>query len=135
MTTFFTIPTLNICSFRKHFPEKSSWLVHRVLRDLSRLSDGFANQSFCRSDISTVQLKSNWKVGKRLLASDSKAVCNSRPVLSKALLIFFNGWYGNWLIWKELSLKETLNDVMLHSGNCSEILMALRINHFVQLVG
>ena len=57
-----------------------------------------------------VQLNS----AKKPLASDSKTVCNSRLSLSKAQLIFFNGWFGNCIISKELTLKEFLYDVMLH---------------------
>ena len=34
-------------------------VLHMVLWELFRLSDSLANQSFCRSDISWVQLKSN----------------------------------------------------------------------------
>ena len=105
-------------------------VLHMVLWELLRLSDSLVNRSFCWSDISRVQLKSNWVVGKGLLASDSKTVWNSRLVLSKALLIFFNCRYGNWFISKELPLKEALDDVMLHSGNCSDIQMALRTDHF-----
>ena len=47
-------------------------LLHMVLWELLRLPDSLANRSFCRSDISRVQLKSNLTVGKGLLASDSK---------------------------------------------------------------
>ena len=99
-----------------------------VLWDLFRLSHIFGNQSFCRSDLLGVQLKSSWT---ELLASDSKAVCKSRLILSKAQLIFFNGMFGNCIISKELTLKEFLYDVMLHSGNLSDIQMTLKTNHFV----
>ena len=94
-------------------------------------SDGLANRSFCRSDSSKVQLKSNWIVDKRLLASDSKTVSNIRLFLSKLLSDFFNGCFGNSSIWKELALKEPLDDVMLHSGICSDSQMTLRNNQFV----
>ena len=57
--------------------------MHRVLIELFRVSDGLANRSFCRSDISRVQLKSNWTVGERLLASDQEAVRECRLILLK----------------------------------------------------
>ena len=49
----------------------------------------------------------------------------------KIITNFFNGWYGNSFILKELALKEPLGDVMLHPGNCSDSQMALRTNRFV----
>ena len=49
----------------------------------------------------------------------------------KIITNFFNGWYGNSFISKELALKEPLDDVMLHPGNCWDIQMALRTDHFV----
>ena len=49
----------------------------------------------------------------------------------KGRLIFFNGWFGNSFISKELALKELMDDVMLHSGNCSDCQMALPTDHFV----
>ena len=82
-------------------------------------------------DISRVQLKSNWSVGVRLAASDSKTVWKSRLILSKSLLIFFNSWFGNSFISKELTLKEPQDDVLLNSGNCSDSQMVLRTDHFV----
>ena len=45
-----------------------------VLTEFFTLSDGLANQSFCRLDISRVQLKSKRIVGQRPLASDEGAV-------------------------------------------------------------
>ena len=39
--------------------------------------------------------------------------------------------FGNCIISKELTLKEFLYDVMLHSGNLSDIQIALQTNHFV----
>ena len=102
-----------------------------LLTELFRVSDRLANQSFCGSDIWRVQLKSNWTVGKKFLLSDSKTVCKSWLIFSKAQLIFFNGWFGNCIISKELTFKEFLHDVMLHSGNCSDIQMALWTDHFV----
>ena len=47
-----------------------------VLTKFFRLSDGLANQSFCRLDISRVQLKSNRIVGERPLASDDEIFSN-----------------------------------------------------------
>ena len=104
---------------------------HVVTGELLRLSNGLVNWSFCLSDISRVQLKFKWTVGKRLLASDSKTVWKSRLILSKLLLNFFNGWFRNSSTSKELSLKEPLDNVMLRSGISSDPQMALRINHFV----
>ena len=48
-----------------------------VFRELLRLPDSIANQSFCRSDISRVQLRSNWTIVKRLLASDQSKFDNA----------------------------------------------------------
>ena len=76
-------------------------------------------------------MKSNWTGRNKLLASDYKTVWKNSPILSKALLIFFKGKYGNILISKELLLKEPLDDVMLHPLNYSDIEMALRADHFV----
>ena len=61
-----------------------------VLKELRRLSEGLVNRSFCRLNISRVQRKFSWQVGKELLASDSKTVWKSRVNLnlSKAGLIF-----------------------------------------------
>ena len=68
--------SFKICLSRKKCP--SVWIFsescHVALRELLRLSDVLVNRSFCRSDISRVQLKSNWTVGERLLASDGGAV-------------------------------------------------------------
>ena len=111
--------------------ERASGLCNVAFGDMLRPSDDLANWSICRSDISRVQLKSNWTVGKRLLASDSKTVWKSRLILSKLLLNSFNGCFGNSSISKELVLKEPLDDVMLHSGTCSDNQMVLRTNHFV----
>ena len=65
----------------------SGW-CYVALQELLRHSDGLANQSFYWWDISRTQLKSNWSVGKRLIASDSKVVWKSRLILSKSLLTF-----------------------------------------------
>ena len=73
-----------------------------VLWELFRLLDGLANRPFCVSKISRFQLKSNWTVCKKLLASNSKIVCKSRLILSKAQLFFCNGWFRNCIISKEL---------------------------------
>ena len=83
--------------------------------------NGLVNRSFCRSDIPRVQLKSNVTVGGTLLGSCSKTVWKSRLSLSKARLIIFNGWFGNCII----------SNVMLHSGNCSDIQVAFRTHYFV----
>ena len=108
--------------------------MHMVLIELFRVSDDLANRSFCRSDIARVQLKSNWKVSEKLQASDSKTFCKSRLILLKAQLILFNGWFGNCIISKELTLKEFLYNVMLHWGNCSDIQTALRTDHFIDRI-
>ena len=80
---------------------------------------------------SQMSLRTNRTVGKRLLASDVETVSKTRLILSKSLLIFFKGWYGNSFISKELALKEPLDDVMVYLGNCSDIQIALRTDHFV----
>ena len=72
---------------------------------LPRPSDGLANWSFCWSEISRIQLKSNWTVGKRLLASDFRTVWKSSLILLKTGLGFFNYWFGSSFIWQELALK------------------------------
>ena len=92
----------------------SSWLIQIVPTELFRASDALVNQSFCWSDISRVQLKYTWTIGERLLGYDSKTVCKSRLILSKVPLIFLNGGFRNWIISKELTLKEFLYDVILH---------------------
>ena len=81
-----------------------------VLKELLRPSDGLANRSFCGADISMVQVKSNWKVGKKPLAFDYKLVWKSR-------INFFNGWFRNSFISKEKALKEPLDDVIFPTGN------------------
>ena len=91
------------------------------------------NWSFCWSDTFRAQLKSNWTVGKKVLESDSKTVGKSSLILSKEQLSFFNGWFGSCIISKELNLKEFLYDVILHSGNCSDIQMAFRTDHFIDI--
>ena len=74
---FFWMPNLKIYWFAKNFLRNSSQLVHMVVRELLRLSDGLANRSFCRSDIWRVQLKSSGTVGERLLASDQSQFDNA----------------------------------------------------------
>ena len=96
--------------------------------ELPRLSDGFANQSFCWSDILRVQLKSKWTVGKSFLDSNSETVSKCRLISLEARLIFFICLFENSFISKELDLKEALDDVMLHY---SDIQMALWTNHLV----
>ena len=120
----------NVVEFPDSFERVSGW-CNVALRDMLRPSDGLASRSFCWSDISRVQQKSNWRLGKRFLASDSKTVWKSRLILSKSLLNFFNGCFGNSSISKELALKEPLDAVMLHSGTCSNPPMALQTNHFL----
>ena len=51
----------------------SGW-CHVAPRELPKHSDSLANRSVCRSDISRVQLKSNWTVGETLLASVQEVV-------------------------------------------------------------
>ena len=74
--TFFWMPNLSFINYS--FPKISLWksseLVHIVVKELRRLPDGLPNQSFCQSDISRVQVKSNWTVGESMLASDKEAV-------------------------------------------------------------
>ena len=77
-----------------------------VLTELLQQLDGLENRSLRGSGISRVQLMSNRIVGKKLLATDFKTVCKSRLILSKAQLIFFNGWSGNSIISKELTWKR-----------------------------
>ena len=71
------MPNLNIYWFRKIFLWKGFQLIHTVVRELLRLLDSFAEQSFCSSDISRVQLKSDWTVGERLLGSDKSQFDNA----------------------------------------------------------
>ena len=51
--------------------------MHMAVREMLRLLDDFANQSFCQSDILRVQLKYNWTVVERLLASDQSQFDNA----------------------------------------------------------
>ena len=84
--------SFKICWSRKRCPSvwiSSGW-CHVALRDLLRLSDVRANQSFCWSDISRVQLKSNWTVCERLLVSDQEAARECSLILVKGQWTFFN---------------------------------------------
>ena len=123
-----SMPNFKIYSFVKKIQRWSSQLIQMVLWELFRLLDGLANRPFCVSKISRLQLKSNRTVFKKLLVSNSKIVCKSRLILSKAQLIAFDGCLRNCIISQELTFKEFLYDLMLHSGN---IQMALGTDHFV----
>ena len=72
---------------------RSIWIsyewCHFALMELLRLSDVLVNRSFCWADISRVQLKFNWTVGERLLASDQEAVRECRLILLKGQRTFF----------------------------------------------
>ena len=83
----------------RHFLWGSSQLVDMVFKELLRLSDPLAKGSFCRSDISWVQLKSNWTFRDRLLATDQDLVEQCRLILFKRQLIFLQ-----CLIWKIIHL-------------------------------
>ena len=61
----------------KKYSVKKFFLVHMVLWEQLRRSGSIANQSFCWSDISRVQLKINLTVGERLLASDQSQFDNT----------------------------------------------------------
>ena len=83
--------SFKICLSRKKC--RSVWIssgwCHIAFRELLRLSDVLANRSICRSDISRVQLRSNWKVGERLQVSDQEAARECRLILVKGQLTFF----------------------------------------------
>ena len=115
---FFTIFNFKIYWLSKNILWGSSQLVHLVFKELLRLSDGVAYRSFCRSDMSS----SLW------LQNSLKALLIFFYLF---IYLFFYGCCRNSFISKELSLKEPLDDVILHTGNCSDIQMALRTNHFV----
>ena len=83
--------SFKICLSWKKCPSvwiSSGW-CHVALRELLRLWDAPANRSFCWSDITRVQLKSNWTVGERLLVSDQDAVRECRLILLKGQWTFF----------------------------------------------
>ena len=52
-------------------------VLHMTLWELLRLSDSLVNQSFRWLDISRVQLKSNWTVGKTLLGCAQSQFANA----------------------------------------------------------
>ena len=130
-TKFFTIFNFKIYWLAKNFLWGRSQLVYMVLKELLRLSDPLANRSFCQSDISWVQLKSNWTFRERLLASYQDTVRECRLILLKRELIFLK-----CLIWKIIHLEKNFSDVALslftgYWGNSSHCQMALRTDHFV----
>ena len=63
-------------SFEKNQFERTSTWCHVELGELPKHTDYFLNQSFSWSDISGVQLKANWTVGERRLASDQSQFNN-----------------------------------------------------------
>ena len=69
------------------FEGASGW-CYVALRELLWHSDCLANRSFCQSGISRVQLKSNWIVAERLLASYQEAVRECKLILLKAQRTF-----------------------------------------------
>ena len=75
--------------FEKNICEWVSWWCQVELRELLRLSRGFVKRCFYRSIILRVQLKSNWTVGKKLLASDKRAVGKFKLILYKGLIYSF----------------------------------------------
>ena len=82
-----------------------------VPTELFRLSDGLSNWLFCRSDISRVQLKSNWKVGERLVSSDEGSIMNSYLVqanFTETTMIFFQ-----CLISKLIHLEKNFSNAVL----------------------
>ena len=118
---------------------KSSQRVHmvvRVLTEFFRLSDGLANRSFCRSDIWRVQLKSNWAVRKRLLASDCKAILKKQDNFIESKINFFLMAYlkihlfrKNWL-WRNLWMMSycTQGTAQTFRWSCKPIILS--IGHF-----
>ena len=89
-----------------------------ALGKLLRLSFSVGNRSFCRSDISRIQMKSNWKVGESLVASDQQAVWKSKLIWSKAQLFFLmfsleipsfqKSGFEKAFWWCHVALKELL---------------------------
>ena len=51
--------------------------MQMVIMELLRLSGGLAHRSFCWSDIFRLELKYNWTVSERLLASDQSQFVNT----------------------------------------------------------
>ena len=128
---FFTIFNFKIYWLGKNFLRGSSQLVHTVLKELLTLSNFLANWSFCRSDISCVQLKSNWTFLERLLASYQDAIRECRLILLKRQLNFLQ-----CLISKIVHLENIFSDGALslytgYSGNSLDCQMALRTDHLV----
>ena len=107
-TKHFWMPYLKIYSFAKNVPWKSSRLIHMAVRKLLRLSDGLANRSFYRSDISRIQLKSNWAVGEKLLALDQEVVRNWRLSLHKKKRNLLQCLISKLFICKNVSVMEFL---------------------------
>ena len=127
----FRTPNLKIYSFAKNFLWKSSRLIHIVVGELLRLSDSLANQSVCWSDISRIQLKSNWTVGERLVASHQEVVRERRRNLHERKWTFLQ-----CLISKIIHLVKNFSDGVVslytgYSGNSSDCPMTLRTDHFV----
>ena len=125
------MPSLKSYSFGKSFQYGALSLYNMVVMELFRLPDILANRSFCRSEISWVQLKSNWIFRERLLASYRVGVRECRLILLKRQLIF-----SQCLIWKIIHLEKTFSDGALslfteYSGNSSQCQMALETDHFV----
>ena len=79
---------------RISFERAFRW-CNAALGDMLRLSHGLANQSFCWSDISRIQLKFNWTVGESLLAFAQEAVREWRLNLLK----------GQWISFKRASKR------------------------------
>ena len=93
-----------------------------VLTKLFRLSGGFANPSFCGSDISRVQLKSNWTVGEKFLVSDQEAVRECRLTLLKGQWTFFQ-----CLISKLIHLdKKPMMEFLVNADGTHETLQTVR---------
>ena len=67
---------LKIDSFAKNFLWKSYQLLHMVVRELLRLPDNLKKLLFCQSDISRIELQSNWTVDEFLLFSDQLQFVN-----------------------------------------------------------
>ena len=76
------------------FGKKVQWwissLIHMALKELHKISDGLANRSFCRSDISRDHLRSNWAVGVRRLTSNQLQFDNACQFYLKDYAHFYN---------------------------------------------
>ena len=124
------MPNWKIYSFATIFLWKSSRLIHMIVSELLRMLDGLANRSFCRSDISRVQLMSNWTVGLKLVASDREVVGEEKLNLHKRKWTFLQ-----CLISKITDLEKIFSDWILslytgYSENSLHYQMALWTNHF-----